>query len=79
MAAVMRQLDFQSARIALRSAALMVTAGTAWGLLFAVATTALTFWNCGMTCLDEVATTSALSIAVGILTIGPIAVCGRRD
>jgi len=77
LAIVMRQLDCQSSRVTLRSAALMVGAGTAWGLLFAVAMTALTFWSCGMICLDDVAATSALSIAVGILTVGPVAVYGR--
>ena len=77
-ATAIRQLDCRSSRVTLHSAALMITAGTAWGLLFAVGMTAVTFWNCGMICLNDMAATSALSIAVGILTIGPVAVYGRR-
>jgi len=53
LATALRQLDCQSSRVTRRSAALMVAAGTAWALLFAVAMTALAFWSCGMICLDE--------------------------
>jgi len=55
----------------------MMTAGAAWGLLLTAGLAGMKFWNYEMICIDDIAATTALSVAVGIFTIGPIAVYGR--
>lgn len=54
-----------------------VLAGSGWGVAMGVGLPALTFFNCGTICLSEVALTGAISIAAGIVTIGPLAVLSR--
>ncbi len=56
----------------------MVAAGTIWGLLLTTGLTGMKFWNCETICVDDIAATAALSIAVGTLAIGPVAVYGRH-
>jgi len=53
-------------------------AGSAWGLTLSVGMTAIAFQNCGVVCLDDVAVTTATSVALGILTIGPLAIFRRQ-
>jgi hypothetical protein len=50
-----------------------ILAGTGWGAVMGIGLPALAFFNCGTICLSEVAVTSAISIAAGIVTIGPLA------
>ena len=56
----------------------VLIAGTAWGVAMSAGLAGLTFWNCGMICQDDLMMTTALSVAAGILAIGPIAAYGRR-
>jgi len=53
-------------------------AGTAWGLALTAGLAAMTAWSCGGICLPEVAVNAGLSLAAGILGIGPVAAYGRR-
>ena len=55
-----------------------VVAGSAFGLLLTTGLTAMTAWQCGGVCLSEIAINTALSLASGILGIGPLAAYGRR-
>jgi hypothetical protein len=48
-------------------------AGSAWGVAMGAAFTALQFQECGMICLSDVAITTAMSTAAGLLTMGPLA------
>lgn len=55
-----------------------IAAGFAWGLIVATALLALAFHQWGTVCLAQIVDTMALSIAAGILTIGPLALLRRR-
>jgi hypothetical protein len=48
-------------------------AGTAWGLTMGLGLPFLTFLNCGVICLSDVAFTTAVSVVAGIAVIGPLA------
>ncbi len=52
--------------------------GCAWGITVAAALIALTFYQCGTICLGQIVDTTAMSIAAGMLTIGPL-VTFRRE
>jgi len=56
----------------------MIAAGTAWGLTLAGGLLAMGAWQCGLPCSDDVAITTVLSVAAGIVTIGPIAAFHSR-
>jgi len=56
----------------------MFAAGTAWGLTLAAGLFALGAWQCGLPCPGDVVITTALSVAAGIVTIGPIAAFHSR-
>lgn len=56
----------------------VLLAGSAWGLATSAGLAGMTAWNYGMICPDDIAVTTAMSVFAGILTIGPIAVYGRR-
>jgi hypothetical protein len=51
----------------------MLAAGTAWGLVLSAGLAGMTYWNYAMICPDDIAITTALSIAAGIIAIGPLA------
>ena len=55
-----------------------VLAGLAWGVPVAVALSALVAWRCGDICLADLAANTALCVAAGTLTLGPLAAFGRR-
>lgn len=55
----------------------MAAAGTAWGLALSAGMAGLALWNCGAVCPDDVAMTTLVSVAAGIVTIGPVAAFGR--
>jgi len=63
-----------SGRLALRA----IGAGAAWGVIFTVGMAALSWASCGIICIDEVAMTATISIAAGIVTIGPLAAFSGR-
>jgi Mg/Co/Ni transporter MgtE len=56
-----------------------LAAGSAWGIVFGLGLTAFGFWQCRTICIGDAAMTTAVSIAAGILTIGPLAAFGRRS
>ncbi len=56
----------------------MLAAGTAWGVALSVGLTALNAMQCGLPCPGDVAFTTAISVAAGVLTIGPIAAFHSR-
>jgi hypothetical protein len=56
-----------------------VVAGTAWGLAMGIGLAALAMRDCGGICVADAALTTAISVAAGIFTIGPLAAFGRRD
>jgi hypothetical protein len=55
-----------------------VAAGAAFGLVLTTGLVAMTAWQCGGICLPEVAVNAVLSLAGGILGLGPVAVYGGR-
>jgi hypothetical protein len=52
-------------------------AGTAWGLTMGLGLPLMTFLNCGLICLSDVAFTTAVSVVAGIAVIGPLAAFRR--
>jgi hypothetical protein len=51
-----------------------IVAGSLWGLASAAGLTALDAWQCGFICFSDAALLSILSVAAGILTLGPVVV-----
>jgi hypothetical protein len=72
------RLDWQKLRLSKPEFLRLTVAGTIWGLAFSAGLITLSYCNLGMVCLDNVVMTTAISIAAGIFTIGPVAVYGRR-
>jgi hypothetical protein len=54
-----------------------IAGGAAWGVTVATALLALTLYQCGTICLGQIVETTTLSIAAGILTMGPLAAFRR--
>lgn len=54
-----------------------ILAGTAWGLTMGLGLALLSFFDCGVICLSDVAVTTGVSVAAGILAIGPLAAFRR--
>jgi hypothetical protein len=52
-------------------------AGAAWGLTMGLGLPLITFLNCGVICLSDVAFTTAVSVVAGIAVIGPLAALRR--
>jgi hypothetical protein len=69
---------FDWLRMSKQDALRALAAGSAWGLMMTVGLTAMTAWSCGVVCLPEVAVNAGLSLASGILGIGPVAAYGGR-
>ena len=78
VATALGQFDWQKLRLTQTEFARMLVAGTAWGMAMSAGIAGMTFWNCGVVCPDDIVMTSAVSVAAGILAIGPIAGYGRR-
>ena len=51
----------------------MVAAGGIWGLTMSVGFFSIALAQCGLPCPDDVVAVTATCIAVGIVTIGPLA------
>ncbi|MFN3349841.1 hypothetical protein [Pseudorhodoplanes sp.] len=62
-------------RTLLRGAA----AGGVWGLVVATALLGLSFYQCGTLCLGQIVDTAALSVASGIVGIGPLVLLRRAE
>jgi hypothetical protein len=54
-------------------------AGSGWGIVMGLGLPALTFLDCGMICLSDIALTTAMAVPAGIVAIGPIAALGRAE
>jgi hypothetical protein len=52
-------------------------AGGAWGLTMGFGLLLMTYLNCGVICLSDVAFTTAVSVVAGIAVIGPFAAFRR--
>ncbi len=52
--------------------------GSAWALVLTAGLTAMSVMECGVPALSEIATTGAVSLATGIVAIGPLALLARR-
>ncbi len=53
-------------------------AGSLWGLATAAGLTALEAARCGGVCVDQALAVTGLSLALGLLGIGPVAALGGR-
>lgn len=63
-----------------RGAAFRVIAGgTLWGLALSGGLLSLSYYSCGVVCLGDALVTTALSVAAGIITIGPVTLLGAKD
>jgi hypothetical protein len=56
----------------------MLAAGAAWGVTLTAGLFLLGAQDCGLPCPGDVAVTTTVSVATGILTIGPIAAFHSR-
>jgi hypothetical protein len=52
--------------------------GSAWALMLTAGLTAMSIVECGMPDVADVATTGAVSLATGVVAIGPLALLARR-
>jgi hypothetical protein len=67
-------------RLTAREAKRALAAGAAWGLIMAAGLVLLGFWEHGTLCPGDVVMTAAISIAAGVVAIGPLAAFGgERD
>jgi hypothetical protein len=56
-----------------------VAGGTVWGLVLSGGLLSLTYYSCGVVCTGDALVTTALSVAAGIVTIGPVTVLASKD
>ena len=70
-------LKLEWPRLSRHAALRALTAGSAWGIMFAGGMMAYALTTCGFVCLEDAALMTATSVAGGILTIGPLAAFGR--
>ena len=74
LAAALRNRDWIPAGAVPRG----LLAGAAWGLTMGLGLAFLTFLNCGVICLSDVAITTAISVVAGTAVIGPLAMFRRE-
>lgn len=55
-----------------------ILAGSAWGLALSAGFFGIALWQCGLPCPDDVAFTTLVSVATGLVTIGPLAAFAKR-
>jgi len=53
-------------------------AGSAWGLALSAGFFGIALWQCGLPCPDDIAFTTLVSVATGLVTIGPLAIFAKR-
>ena len=56
-----------------------ILAGSAWGLAMTIGFTAIALAQCGLPCPDDLAFTTIVSVATGLVTIGPLAAFAKRS
>jgi hypothetical protein len=78
IAAVLHQVDWSALRLSGAECRKACLAGSAWGAMLAAGLAAMSAWQCGGVCLPEVAVNLGLSVAAGILGIGPVVAYGGR-
>ena len=66
------------ARLDARGVRRGLAAGAAWGLFVGAGLIAIEAQRCGVICFDDAALTLLASIALGFVSIGPLAALGRR-
>lgn len=54
-----------------------ITAGATWGAVVSAALLGLSLYQCGTVCLGQIVDMTALSVAAGIVTIGPLVLLWR--
>ena len=65
------------ARVDARGVRRGLAAGAAWGLFVGAGLIAIEAQRCGVICFDDAALTLPASIALGFVSIGPLAALGR--
>lgn len=65
------------ARLDARGVRRGLAAGAAWGLFVGAGLIAIKAQRCGVICFDDAALTLLASIALGLVSIGPLAALGR--
>jgi hypothetical protein len=70
-------VKMQLPRLSKQASLRALGAGIAWGVIFSGGMIAYARANCGFVCLDDAALMIAISVAAGIVTIGPVAAFGR--
>jgi hypothetical protein len=55
-----------------------ILAGSAWGLALSAGLFGIAIWQCGLPCPDDVAFTTLVSVATGIVAIGPLTFFAKR-
>jgi len=50
-----------------------IVAGTVWGLALSAGFVGIALTQCGLPCPDDIAFTTLVSVATGIVAIGPLA------
>jgi hypothetical protein len=75
----MATLSLQRPKLERRIVMSGLAAGSAWGATVAVALLGLTLYRCGTVCLGQIVETTALSVAAGIVAIGPLVLFRRQD
>jgi hypothetical protein len=78
IATAFNSFDWQKLRLTKSAVLRMLIAGSAWGFAMSAGLAGMALWNDGMICSDDVVMTTVISVAAGILAIGPIAAFGRR-
>jgi len=71
--------QFASLQLPRGSAFRMVAGGTLWGLILSGGLLTLSYYSCGVICLGDALVTTSLSVAAGIVTIGPVTFLGAKD
>ena len=61
-----------------RTALRGIGGGTIWGVSVATALLGFSYYQCGAICLGQIIDTTVMSVAIGIVTIGPLALLRRE-
>jgi hypothetical protein len=70
-------VKMQLPRLSKQASLRALGAGIAWGVIVSGGMIAYARANCGFVCLDDAALMIAISVAAGIVTIGPVAAFGQ--
>jgi hypothetical protein len=78
IATALNRLDWTKLHLTQRDYLRGVLAGSAWGLTVTAGLAAMSAWEYGGICVPELVVNTGLSLAGGILAIGPVAAYGGR-